>query len=656
MKMLGRVLESPWDSMGTTCVLPLLERDVPFVVGAICILIVVLFLIAWTWLESSTGRFTWSFSRLTKRMRGIRSRDEAMDEAKLEQVEKLLLDHRSTEHGWKEFKETLVHEERGVLNTRPAQDFFPEHEIVEARIHLAFFDAVPALLTGLGLFATFFALYLGLGDLRVPQGGNIEGVQEFINALSGKFLSSVIGLATAVFFTFRKSFRVPKAHRIYRRFCDAFDALFDRITPEELLRKLSDQAAEQSATLKHLATDISDGFNDRMNENLTPPLMRMIELLQQSVEERSSTFEQMAQNLAETFRSSFSQSTNFEFEHVSQALERTVSLVESMESRSAASQSSFDSLIQSLTASTNELSARLTAAASDLGSTQAEARSALEDTVRRVLEANSRQAEQSGERMERAIASLDERMSSVLLSLEGAASGLREGGVAANAQLMAAAEGLTRELAAGATSTTRTLAGTAEKVMERNASQSAEFQTRLEALLDREEGRADAVSRQLEAQRESVRELERVLGQSSAMLQGLREVSAGFNETGSTLRNAADQVRSVQDAAAALIEASGRNASHMESILNHNRDLLNRYEAVLRQADQSIGNAVSTVAAEILKFEERSTEILRHQLSRYDESLGSATSKLGTQVQELGERLDDAADAISAGLERFSRP
>lgn len=645
--------EDPWGAMGTSCQLPLLETLVPLVVGLVCVVIVVLFAIAFTWLLVSTGRFTWSFSRLSRRLRKIRSRDEVMDEQKLVLVGDLLGTNRSTRHGWQEFTETLIHEQRGVLNTRPAQDFFPEHEIVEARIHLGFFDSVPSLLTGLGLFATFVALYLGLGGLKVPPGtGQIEGIPDFIQALSGKFLSSVLGLFTAVVFTFVRAFRVPRAHRVYRRFCEAFDSLFDRITPEDLLRRLNEHSAEQSATLKHLATDISDRFSEGMNENLKPPLERMIDLLQRSLEERTQTFEEMASKLADTFRSNFNQTTNFEFDRVTEALEKTVSMVGRMEERAGDSQRGFSDLIGKLGQSTSELAAKLDSAANKLGTTQSDARLALDETVRQILSASAQQTEQNNQQVRAAISSLQSSMGQVLENLEQAAGGLQQGGLDAQSKLLAAAESLSARISTGATDATQALAGTAKAVLDQNAEQSARIQDRLEGLLDREEGRSELLAQQREAQRQAIQEFGRLLFESKSSLEGLQIASAGAREAASIFQQAAGQVREVQANARLLVDASGEQARDMRSVLDSNKNLLGEYERVFRTVDEGLSKAVNALGHELVRFQEDATEQLRRQLGVFDEHLGAATDKLGSAVQDLGERLEDASETIANSVDR----
>lgn len=649
------ILEFEPNMWGAACQLPLLEQPVPFVVGLVCLVIIVLFVGAFVWLIGSTGGFNFSFSRLSRRLQKLRSRDQAMDEEKLMLVGKLLANNKTTKHGWLEFCETLVRGERGVLNTRPAQEFFPEHEIVESRIHLSFFEAVPALLTGLGLFATFVALYLGLGNLRVPDQGQIEGLPEFIEALSGKFLSSVLGLFSAVLFTFSRSFLVPRTLATYRNFCEAFDTLFDRITPEDLLYQLNQKSAEQAATLKHLALDISDRFKEGMNENLKAPLERMIDLLQRSLEERTQTFEEMASKLAETFRSNFNQSTNFEFDRVTDALEQTLSMVTRMEERSTETQQAFSGLIEKLGQSTSELSAKLDSSAENLGTTQSAAREALDETVREILRSSAQQTEQGTQQVRVAIDSLQRSMGQVLENLERGAAGLQSGGLEAQSKLLAAAESLSSRISTGATEATEALAGTAKAVIDQSAEESTKISDRLDALLDREEGRSELLIQQREAQREATQEFGRLLAESKANLESLQLASLGARDAAAVFHQAATQVREVQTDARTLIGASSEQARNMTAVLAANQNLLGEYERVFRNVDEGLSKAVKALGNELVRFQEDATEQLRRQLGVFDEHLGSATGKLGSAVQDLGERLEDASETIANSVEGATR-
>jgi uncharacterized membrane protein len=54
----------------------------------------------------------------------------------------------------------------------------------------------PAIITGIGLLATFLAILVALLDMRIVN-NRIQGLDLLIHGLSGKFLSSVVAVACA---------------------------------------------------------------------------------------------------------------------------------------------------------------------------------------------------------------------------------------------------------------------------------------------------------------------------------------------------------------------------------------------------------------------------------------------------------------------------
>jgi hypothetical protein len=109
----------------------------------------------------------------------------------------------------------------------PAREVLPEESVSERYYHSSFYQAVPGILTGLGLLTTFVAILLALTALHVTEANDTEvvtGIKGLIEGLSGKFLSSIVGLLLSI------SFVVIERKWCERRLANAYEDLLDATT------------------------------------------------------------------------------------------------------------------------------------------------------------------------------------------------------------------------------------------------------------------------------------------------------------------------------------------------------------------------------------------------------------------------------------------
>lgn len=93
---------------------------------------------------------------------------------------------------------------QGWFLTRPTKEIFTEDDLVLSLYHASFYQAVPSVLTALGLLATFVAILQGLSGVTYNEADALHpvgGIDALINGLSGKFLSSILALILSVIFT-----------------------------------------------------------------------------------------------------------------------------------------------------------------------------------------------------------------------------------------------------------------------------------------------------------------------------------------------------------------------------------------------------------------------------------------------------------------------
>jgi hypothetical protein len=155
---------------------------------------------------------------------------------------------------WLSYRKTLTVEQSAwfleptVHSQRSASDFFSFESLCAAHLNVRFYRQLPAFLTGMGLMFTFLAILIGLSKLHA-NGSEIEGIQGLINGLSGKFVTSIIGLACANAFTLLEH---SLWHRLDNRHRECI-SLLDEMFPQ----KAAEQHAQVSSTANGSPTAIA---------------------------------------------------------------------------------------------------------------------------------------------------------------------------------------------------------------------------------------------------------------------------------------------------------------------------------------------------------------------------------------------------------------
>jgi len=144
---------------------------------------------------------------------------------------------------WFSYRKTLAVEQSAwfleptVHSQRSASEFFSFDSLCAAHLNVRFYRQLPSFMTGMGLMFTFLAILIGLSKLHA-NGSEIDGIQGLINGLSGKFVTSIVGLACANAFTLLEhSFW----HRLDNRHRECI-SLLDEMFPQ----KAADQHAQVS--------------------------------------------------------------------------------------------------------------------------------------------------------------------------------------------------------------------------------------------------------------------------------------------------------------------------------------------------------------------------------------------------------------------------
>ncbi|MCP9453414.1 MAG: hypothetical protein NNA23_12110 [Nitrospira sp.] len=159
-----------------------------------------------------------------------------------------------------------------VFAEQSAKDYFLFETVCANYVNVRFYQHFPSVLTGTGLLFTFLAILIGLSKLQA-DGSHIEGLPGFINSLAGKFVTSIIGLASANgFLLLEKSSWHTLACR-HRRII----ALLDRMFPKRIEERETGRIASMAQTNGRAETE---GGNDALLQCLGPLQQKMDETVE----------------------------------------------------------------------------------------------------------------------------------------------------------------------------------------------------------------------------------------------------------------------------------------------------------------------------------------------------------------------------------------
>jgi hypothetical protein len=153
----------------------------------------------------------------------------------------------------------------------PVTDLVRHEDVMDYRVY----RQSSAIITGIGLFATFLAILVALLEVRVMD-QKVEGLPLLIQGLSGKFMSSVAALFAAIVLLAAERRTFHLFHDRISRFTRSIDSVIPRITDAQILSDLHKDTREQSNLFKHFNTDLSFKLKESFGESVGPTLERMV--------------------------------------------------------------------------------------------------------------------------------------------------------------------------------------------------------------------------------------------------------------------------------------------------------------------------------------------------------------------------------------------
>lgn len=317
-------------------------------------------------------------SALTKALTYIKQINPPLTARALQDVHRTFSADPVIGEAWTEFHETLivgdpaVDPDAPVFNTRQANDLINESTIVSRRMNVNWYLAVPGMLTAIGLIGSFLSIFLALSTLQVENPSQsaslnspasvmagqtiLDNLPPFINRLSGKFVSSILGLGCAFLFILLEKSSCGLGG--IERSCASFQAELNKLctfAPQEVLLQAISQKAEKTfQTLADLKRDLPACINDGLFAAVTGPVAgirlqveELARIADEQARKREESITKLVSTVVQSFKQALFDATNKEFDLLAAALAKTSGVVDALNEKLAQSMDQQDALIQS---------------------------------------------------------------------------------------------------------------------------------------------------------------------------------------------------------------------------------------------------------------------------------------------------------------------
>jgi hypothetical protein len=565
---------------------------------------------------------------------------------------------------------TSPEELEGVFTTKPIREVLSYDRLVSSHYHGALYAVFPGILTGSGLLLTFTAILLALVDVRY-DGSNatepVQGIDGLINGLSGKFVSSIIGLLCSLAFTFYEKERTRQLRTAYDNFARAFEIRLPILSQARILLDIQRFASKQSVSISNISSEVVDRFIGAFRADVTPGLAEGVSagMATQLQSEFRPTMEQMSGTLdelrraimsleaqkqdsvtseirtlleslqaslvgalgkmGEDFHQALSGAASKEFDNVQGTLESTRQVLSHMNEQFAAMQGAFASVIAKAEESTSAQMA--------VGREQTEALSALMNGLMLKLQETA-----------------DHNVSSIRHQLTLVVSDLSEKVGALSAELMSAAHetaAQSRQTAQDVLQQTghwsKATAQQLEQLVSNIEARSNEFRTAGQTLLKAHEFLSDTMV-------ENGHALDRMAAAS-------RSVEAYTNGlAGHTKAFEAVQAQQAQTAKL-LREVSANVANSIDRhdvLLNRYEHVFDSYKGAFDQLDTKIAGTFKHIHAGMEQYTQAVEANFQAIVNTANQTLPHIADALSAQTQELEQHLEELNGLLGKGLERLS--
>ncbi len=566
-----------------------------------------------------------------------------IDSSVIDQLRQLFSDVPFIDAKWATFRSKLIYrpvssndDAEQVWLTVSAAEIFPEESFLGADFNKRHFHSIPGIVTGIGLLMTFFAILVGLLDVTVDQ-NKVLGLDNLINNLSGKFLSSVAALFAATIFVICEKRAFHSLNRVRDELISVIDALIPRRSESHLLDEISQNISEQTNAFRLFNSDLSRIFTNSLSQSMGPTLERMVtaiddlnRLTESSKVELLGAITEM-NGLLKRSEQSRQESISGQVESLLRDLQKSLSeSIEKMskefsKSLTGTAQDQFSKVAETVGATAQVLDA--------MNSQFTATQTALEELVLLAKQSTESQFNNGSALIERMV----NVFSGSLIHMETKIGELSE------------------KMTAAMEATTLKTGEAAGEMLEGVRSLNEQAVNQLVAVLNKHEGQLERVEQLKAVLMDAVNEFGTYVTGYNTINSELKSVSKDASSVMQLLSQSASKLKESQDAFSKiaglvndkiqLLADSNEEQSELWDEINSSMD---QYRTTFKTVENSAASILSQITAHLQNFSKATNDHFNKTITVANDHIGKAVGQLSTSIEELSEKLDELSDIVES--------
>jgi DNA anti-recombination protein RmuC len=601
----------------------------------------------------------------------------SIDDETYHEIDEYFMSKPDFAYSWREFSEVIIKVDGRFHNSIQAEHFFTHSSVIRTGPTMigAWHSSIPGILTGLGLLGTFVALLLGLAQLHVSETQQVEGIEEFINALSGKFTSSIAGLVMAILYTSCERISVSNLDKYLYDLQHSINENFKRITPEMLLHYSLNEIKAQRVAMDSLASDMAEQINTGIQQSINPEISKMItaiEHLNQTTEklknlnteslnktlealtgiknQSSDAIVQALHSMMDEFRTTLTGTASNELTELSQSLAKASTFLETMDTKNQQMEGRMDQLL-------NQLSEGMVNQQSQFGSHAQELAQTMAGLITRMEDSSN----QSVDVMQRRIEEMLQKNAGWSAQLQAQMQGMAEAMTQASNQMVA-------QLKEASSSQTTQMQEAQEALNTKQHQWVQGIQEEMSSLV--QNVGTNVLEREAQIQHlmnQTVQSQQQLLAQLTNASVDLRQAFEQYKATLETnkymlaeAKPIVSQLQGVSGQIGSGLEGITQSNQQMQRTLTENRQFVEDYQRLVNELkglhdrqkeaysilDEQLGRILKQINENMIQYNSTTRDGLQMVLGEWDNELRTSVKLLSGPVSELSELFDDLTEML----------